>query len=64
MGHHFFLKPKLLFLGANYVDFFPRVCYGRILLPWQNFRANMLLFAHYADRAGPQPRLWFAEQGK
>ena len=26
---------------------------------------NMLmLFSHYADWAGPQPRLWFAEQGK
>ena len=24
----------------------------------------LLLFSHYADWAGPQPRLWFAEQGK
>ena len=24
----------------------------------------LLLFSDYADWAGPQPRLWFAEQGK
>ena len=24
----------------------------------------LLLFSHYTDWAGPQPRLWFAKQGK
>ena len=25
---------------------------------------QLLLLSHYADWAGPQPRLWFAEQEK
>ena len=40
----------------------------RIRNAWCSFRNYtlklLLLFSHYADWAGPQPRLWFAEHGK